>query len=160
MTEHEHCPTYTSDLFRPDTFAEVCAWVVEKARDAGIEAIAGSGHSGLPVAAVVAHTMAIPLLAVRQRNLATNDNVHEVNGILPRLGRVRYGIVDDFIASGATIERITQEISAQWPYAEPTHIFCWWLGRSGTGRVNGIPVRLVHLIDDVTVVSRRPDLPF
>lgn len=156
MRTHAYCPSYTSELWHPITFAEVCAWVIEKAREADVEALAASGHSGLPVAAVAAHALGINLIAVRQPKCDTNDYVHEVNGILALDRPVRYGIVDDFIESGNTIERIITQITREWPKSALTHVFCWWQGHSS----NAIPPRLVSIAEDVTVVTRDRSLPF
>lgn len=162
---HTHCPSYATDLYQPGTFKAVCDWTVDKARRAGIQAIAASGHSGLPVAAVVAHVLNIPLLAVRQPTRETHDSgAGLVNGSLPA-GALEYGIVDDFISSGTTIKRIADEVYGQWPLARATHIFCWWMGRTGKGRSNAMPASMAmhNNLEDVLIISRLPtdhDLPF
>ncbi len=158
MSIHTCVPEYTSAIFHPPSFRTVCRWVVAEARRTKIEAIAGSGHSGLPVAAVVAHELNIPLLAVRQRRTDAHDD-RRVNGILPRDGNgadVRYGIVDDFIASGETVERIVMAIAAEWPKAVPFYLFMW-----SPNHGHDLTDRILRVAPEITLVRRRDEtLPF
>jgi orotate phosphoribosyltransferase-like protein len=154
-----HCPDYTAAIFDPARFTETAAWVMQMAQETKIDAIAGMGHSGLPLAAVVAHALSIPLLAVRQRQLFTHDDGRQVNGILPTNQRVIYGIVDDFIASGSSVERVINEIRNIWPNAYAEHIFCW---SSEHGRSQGITQRIYGAAPDITLhraPGKREELP-
>lgn len=122
MSTTVHCPSYTAPLFDPIRFEGICAWAVRKTRESMAQAIAASGHSGLPVASVVAHELHIPLVAVRQ-DVNTHDS-RTVNGILPAQA-TRYAIIDDLLVSGSTAERIVREIAKVFPTARATHLFLW-----------------------------------
>lgn len=163
-TRHHSGPGYTSDLFFPERFRNIVGWTVRQMRRIGAEAIAGSGHSGLIVAAAAAYETNLPLIAVRQRGCEYHHS-SEVNGNLPTDHRVRFAIVDDLIASGATVERILMEMDREFgakSYApvdfQCTHILTW-----NYDNPSSIPTRLYERWPDLVLVQRTredDDLPF
>jgi adenine/guanine phosphoribosyltransferase-like PRPP-binding protein len=77
----------------------------------GFDTIAFSGMSGAAMAFLLSHWMSVPLLCVRKRG----DGSHYVNQTGKILeGNVvdvrKYLIVDDFIASGRTVQNIIDAI--------------------------------------------------
>jgi adenine/guanine phosphoribosyltransferase-like PRPP-binding protein len=85
----------------------------------GFDTIAFTGMSGAAMAFLLSHWMNVPLLCVRKKN----DNSHYVTQTSRILeGNVhdvrKYLIVDDFIASGHTIQYVIDSIKTSNTYAE------------------------------------------
>lgn len=81
----------------------------------GFDTIAFTGMSGAAMAFMLSHWMDVPLLCVRKRS----DSSHYVNSFPPRylegnaLDARKYLIVDDFIASGASVKYMIDTIKEQ-----------------------------------------------
>lgn len=112
-------PAHTAEIFDPTTFATVVDWIVEQVKIGGYEALAGSGHSGLIPAAAACYKLGIPLLAVRKDDERPKGDSSRVNGILPHRP-LRYALVDDFVASGETVNRVWQSVGQAFPNATLT----------------------------------------
>lgn len=142
-----HCaPSYTAALFDAARRQKVIDWLAAKLREVGAEAVAASGHSGLIPAAIVAHQLGLPLLAVRQLGTDTHD-VAMVNGIVPHHVR-RFVVIDDGIASGKTVVRCIEKVREEFgAHMECTHILCWCAVFGGSRITNGI----YHLAPDVVL---------
>ena len=85
----------------------------------GFDTIAFTGMSGAAMAFLLSHWMDVPLLCVRKKT----DSSHFVNSFPPRYleGHTevrKYLIVDDFIASGATMQYMIDTINEQNSRAE------------------------------------------
>lgn len=118
-TEEERqvvAPEHTREIFDPTLFATVVEWVIAEVKAAGYEAVAGSGHSGLPLVGAVAYRLGIPMIAVRKDDERPKGDRYYVNGILPHRP-LRYAIIDDFICSGETIGRIDSKVAHSFPQA-------------------------------------------
>lgn len=109
-------PSHTTEVFNPSTFPHLVDWIVAEAKAAGYEALAGSGHSGLLPMAAAAYQMNVPMIAVRKYDERPKGDGNKVNGVVPHRP-IRYAIVDDFIASGETVERILHEVQLAFPQA-------------------------------------------
>ena len=77
---------------------------------AHIEAIAVTVLSGLTFGCAVSLLTGIPLIALRKTDYSHSSFTVEYDSSLKRCG---YCIVDDLIASGATIERIIETLKAE-----------------------------------------------
>lgn len=88
---------------RRKAVADTCRRVLDLP---AFDAIAFTGLSGSVVAGAVALTMDKYLYCVRKKNESKHSD-HEVEG--PSTG-LRYIIIDDFISSGATVQRIMEMV--------------------------------------------------
>jgi len=120
------CPSYTRDVFSPETFPGIVEWAAAQiaAQQPKIGAVAGSGHSGVLVAAVVGYKLRLPVIAVRKHEEDTGyHSMESVNAILQ--GTERYAIVDDLIASGTTMRRIAGWVEQYFPKAIPALVLLY-----------------------------------
>lgn len=108
------CPDHTHSAFQPKVLRLIVEWVSTKARQAGADAIAACGHSGLLVAGAVSHETGLNVIAVRKpgdtaiadsEKLNTYDNEYETK-------YDKYVIVDDLISSGSTVLNIIHKVAA------------------------------------------------
>lgn len=74
------------------------------------DAIAFTGSSGAGFAYPLSYLMKVPLICVRKK-----ENSHYRNKIEGSISAKRYVIVDDFIFSGSTIEKIIKTIDKEVP---------------------------------------------
>lgn len=103
-------PAHYRSMFDIGHFQQVCAWaknVLNTFPD--IQAVAGCGHSGLPLASVLSHDLSLHLIAVRRKlDYPTGDKrIVHTNSPMPFS---EYLIVDDLIDSGKTILHMIQQI--------------------------------------------------
>lgn len=117
VPRQEVVPSHTHDIFDPSQFAHVVNWTVDTVKAGGYEAIAGSGHSGLPLIGAVAYRLGIPMIAVRKSDERPKGDTSRVNGVLPHRS-LRYAIVDDIICSGETILRVEANVAHVFPQAK------------------------------------------
>lgn len=82
----------------------------DNANGAHIEAIAVTGLSGLTFGCAVSLLTGIPLVALRKTDYSHSSYTIEYDNSVEGRG---YCIVDDLIASGATIERIIETLKAE-----------------------------------------------
>jgi adenine/guanine phosphoribosyltransferase-like PRPP-binding protein len=126
------CPSYTRDVFSPETFPGIVDWVAAQvaagpsipgARRYG--AIAGSGHSGVLVAAAVGYKLRLPVIAVRkvEEDGGFSHDGSDLNACL--CGDESYVIVDDLISSGSTIQRIVRFMAKTFPKAVPSLVLLY-----------------------------------
>jgi adenine/guanine phosphoribosyltransferase-like PRPP-binding protein len=112
-------PGHTADLFKsPQSFRAVVEWVADKVRAGDYEAIAGSGNSGLLVIGAVAALVGVHIIAVRKMDDHPKGDSRMLNCSLPASRSLRYAFVDDFIASGETIQRVHNAVAQYYPKAE------------------------------------------
>lgn len=105
---------YLSCVYRVDKFQETVENTIRAAermmRRYPFEAIAFTGTSGAALAYILSHWLKVPLICVRK----TAEGSHFPSWFGNLEGHVEaktYMIVDDFISSGATIDRIRDEIA-------------------------------------------------
>jgi adenine/guanine phosphoribosyltransferase-like PRPP-binding protein len=103
-------------VFDPSTFPLIVDWIVSIVQEEKYEALAGSGHSGLLPMAAACYRLGLPMLAVRKYDERPKGSTGRVNGVLPHRP-IRYALVDDFVASGETVERVDNEMSKAFPQA-------------------------------------------
>lgn len=105
-------PDHTSDLFHPKSFYDLAKRCAKKLTAINkvypFEAIAGTGHSSLPMLGAISFILGVPLIAVRKSgDIAHDDSV--VNGFVACSS---YVFVDDLIDSGTTLMRVKNRIEA------------------------------------------------
>ncbi len=74
----------------------------------GFDAIACCGSSGMMAAAVLSVALGVPVIYVRKANEKSHGSSVEANSVGQSISR--YLIVDDFVASGNTLDRIVSGI--------------------------------------------------
>lgn len=105
-------PPHTRRVFNPQNFCELvdrCVAKVEAimAKHPEIQALAGCGHSGLPLLGALCSRLKLPMIVVRKEMDTKNDD-YLVNGALDVKG---YLFVDDLISSGKTVSHVKREIA-------------------------------------------------
>lgn len=111
-------PGHTEEIFSgPNGFHDVVNFVVREAKRGDYDALAGSGFSGLLVVGAACYKLGIPVIAVRKYDDHPKGDSGMVNGAVPEDGHPRVALVDDFVASGETVERTRRSILDQWPHA-------------------------------------------
>lgn len=107
--------SYLQHVFNPNLFQRTVDKTIKEAerlkKETKFDTIAFSGISGSAMAFLLSHWLDVPLLCVRK--LGENSHYHKMtNKVLE--GNVqdmqRYLIVDDFVASGATVLHIVNSI--------------------------------------------------
>ncbi len=73
------------------------------------DAIAFQGSSGSAIAFPLSYKLKVPIIYIRKPDESTHG--HRLEGNIPRGGVSTYVIVDDLIASGATVARIYASIA-------------------------------------------------
>lgn len=111
--------SYLQHVFDPARFAKSVDKTLSAAerlkKCLGFDTIAFTGMSGAAMAFLLSHWMGVPLLCVRKKT----DSSHYVNSFPPRYleGNVvevrKYLIIDDFIASGASVRYMIDTIKEQ-----------------------------------------------
>ena len=100
--------------------------------------IACTGISGITLGTLVAHQTKRELIVVRKGE--STHSMFKVEGYTPE----QYVIVDDFMDSGHTIRRITQEMRTRHIYAEPKPSECvgviLYNGTRNDSRVDSIEI--------------------
>ena len=102
---------YDPRLFK-STVTKVVAAVKAMRKKTPIDAIAFRGSSGAALAFIVGHKLGLSLLHVRKESSHTCDLVEG------NLAAKKVLIIDDFIATGATINKIVVDLRASLPKAK------------------------------------------
>lgn len=115
--------SYMNAIFYPDRFNMTVDKTVKAAEllraEHGFDTIAFSGVSGSAMGFLLGHWLNLPLLCVRKRKDGSHFQGFEDDKVLEgNLETRRYLIVDDFIASGKTVNYIIDSISNQIPRAK------------------------------------------
>lgn len=113
---------YLGDVFHRDQFQGMVKRAIEKAHqimiDHPFEAIAFTGTSGSAIAYILGYTLDVPLICIRKDTEKAHykswDSQSEQR-FEGYAGARTYLIVDDFISSGKTVERIMQAIYDKCP---------------------------------------------
>lgn len=105
-------------FINPKLAKRTVAGCVKQLKDLEFDAIAFRGLSGALIAPTVAMRMGKTLIAVRKGEKSHSSNMVEGD----RAAR-RYVIIDDFIASGATVEAILDGVHKWAPKAECIGVF-------------------------------------
>lgn len=126
-------PSHTESVFKQEEFPGIVEWVVEIMRARQMEAIAGSGHSGLIVAGAVAYVLRVPVIAVRKRGDPTKGDSLRINAVVPHKP-FTYGLVDDFVCSGETVARVYDEVRGAFPQARMSDLMLYRIHGDGSGR--------------------------
>jgi len=108
---------YLGEVFHRDLFQAMVKRAIDRAHkimmDHPFEAIAFTGTSGSAIAYILGHTLDVPLMCIRKVSEDShykfwdNESQRSFEGYM---GAKSYIIVDDFISSGKTAERIMQVI--------------------------------------------------
>jgi adenine/guanine phosphoribosyltransferase-like PRPP-binding protein len=132
---------YLASVYHLDRFQETVDRTIHAAERMmklhPFDAIAFTGTSGAALAFILSHWMNVPLICVRK----TNDGSHYPGymGLLEGFtGTKRYMIVDDFISSGRTIDKIRDEIAKKLPQAQCIGIVLY--ARSNDSDYRSLPV--------------------
>jgi hypothetical protein len=117
VARHLVSPDHTRYNFDPVLFKQLVDRSVDKIfkilkLHPDIGAFAACGHSGLMLMGALSYVTSIPQICVRKSHDTNNDR--SVGGGLVNgwLGCGKYMIIDDFICSGMTVERIVMNIDA------------------------------------------------
>lgn len=131
---------YLASVYNVEQFQETVENTIRTAermmRRYPFEAIAFTGTSGAALAYILSHWMKVPLICVRK----TTDGSHYPYYMGNLEGYIKaqtYMIVDDFISSGSTIDKIRDEI-AKKSAAKCVGIVLY--ARRGDSDHRGIPV--------------------
>jgi adenine/guanine phosphoribosyltransferase-like PRPP-binding protein len=112
---------YLGEVFNSDLFQSMVERAIRQARilkqELGFEAIAFTGTSGSAIAYILGYTLDVPLICIRKEGENTHyrtwDERHKhIEGYV---GAKSYLIVDDFISSGKTVDRIMNVIEDNCP---------------------------------------------
>jgi len=127
---------YLRRVFETDTFIDLVNHAATRLKEFGaktpFDAIAFTGVSGAALAFPLSVALRKPLLCVRKGNESTHSPLRVEGDFSART----YIIVDDFIFSGATVNRITRMIGEEILGATPVGIYlyrdhggdsCWTL---------------------------------
>lgn len=107
-------PSHTKEVFDPDQFQLLVKKTVEKVQTLRtahpeIEALAACGHSGTLLMGAVSYLLGMPQIAVRK----TADTYHDHRMVNGWMGCKGYLIIDDLVASGATVDKIVGQIEKE-----------------------------------------------
>jgi orotate phosphoribosyltransferase len=107
------CPNHIQTGLTVDQFARQVQEARRVLRAHQVDAIAATGHSGLPLAGAIALATRLPIIAVRRPEHAGAFSFHNrPPDYVQRIGQVwlNYAIVDDLVDTGGTICHIIQEV--------------------------------------------------
>ena len=118
---------YRVDYLRPVVDAELRGRAIDKAlpvlRKRKFDAIAVRGMSGATIGAILADRLDKDLYLVRKGNeVESSHSSYKVEG--PD-GPIDYIIVDDFVATGATIEAVLLDMTKYFPHAKCVGLYLW-----------------------------------
>lgn len=128
-------PSHTKRVFGPNDFRELVDLSAKKLaaihKSFPFVALAGIGHSGVPLMAALSYKIGVPMIAVRRKSNETqHDYTGEWNGYY---SGGPYLVVDDLISSGATLRRIISAIDKlKDSYSQPPSLLGCLLYRDGT----------------------------
>lgn len=149
---------YLSDVFHRDRYQGMVKRAIKKATeimmDHPFEAIAFTGTSGSAIGYVLGYALDVPLICIRKDTEKAhykswdNDREKRFEGYA---GARTFLIVDDFISSGATVERLLRDIhdrlddcrcAAMLMYQQSERKKTWLVKNEEIARKyrNGIPV--------------------
>lgn len=148
----EICSSYLGVVFDIDRFQKLVPIVVQKAKDImqkhPFDAIAFTGVSGAAIAFILSYELKIPLICVRRdKNDGHHAKVSQM--ILPypsvlegALDAKKYLIVDDFISTGITINRILESINDLFDHGDCVAILLYSVSKDGKsmGWFDNIPI--------------------
>lgn len=138
-------PAHTEELWKPSALRDLIEWLLKVVREENIEALAATGHSGLVPASIVAFTLGLPLVAVRKESERPQSGLSgRINGALPHRP-LRYGIIDDLIASGTTVANILDHCAYAFPLAHCDVVFLY---RSYVGEISNMTLASRDCIGD------------
>lgn len=113
-------PSHTKRVFDPATQPAVVRWARKLTKELQADAIVACGHSGLIVAAIVGHSLRIPVFAVRKRSeVPVAGSSKRVSGVAPHGKAQRWVWIDDFMASGGTFRRSVEDCWKEGLLATP-----------------------------------------
>lgn len=114
--------TYLKTLFAPELLKNAVHNTLvlgeQLKMELGFDTIVCSGTSGLAMGFILAHALGLPVLCVRKKNDGSHYSTYQPSSLEGYLGVNRYLIVDDFIATGATVNYIIRSIEEELPQAE------------------------------------------
>lgn len=143
--------SYLGVVFDIDRFQKLVPIVVQKAKDImqkhPFDAIAFTGVSGAALAFILSYELKIPLICVRRDR---NDGHHAKNSQMMvsyptllegALDAKKYLIVDDFISTGATTNRIIESINDFFNHGDCVAILLYSIVKHvPMGLFNDVPV--------------------
>lgn len=104
---HNHDSQYFPAVVHADKRRTAVEWMVERLKHVRFDAVAVTGVSGISMGAIVAYEMNKSLVVVRKEK-EESHSYYKIEGPL----EASYVIVDDLVASGATIKRIVEQLAA------------------------------------------------
>jgi hypothetical protein len=97
-------PSYERAAFEPARLQKVAAWAAAQVRIVKLDAIVVIGHSGLVMGGAVSLLSGVPVFAVRKKGEESlSHDGALVNGVAPFGAVQRWGFLDDFVSSGASL---------------------------------------------------------
>jgi adenine/guanine phosphoribosyltransferase-like PRPP-binding protein len=105
--------SYLTRVYNADQYQEMIPLAMKSVQEFSkkhkFDAIAFKGSSGAAIAYPLSYLLNLPLIHVRGNN-KTNHYIHPIEGLI---STKKYIIVDDFIASGDTMQEIINTISTE-----------------------------------------------
>jgi adenine/guanine phosphoribosyltransferase-like PRPP-binding protein len=139
---------YSKKLFAK-TIKKTITLVKQLQKQHKFTAIAFSGSSGAALAFPVAYATGLSLIHARKRDSShwVEDNSRCKGGIVEgTLGAKKYIIIDDFISSGTTVDRILRDVNAAYKYRGFAYVpkcvaIVVYSTGSGRSTFQGVPVK-------------------
>jgi adenine/guanine phosphoribosyltransferase-like PRPP-binding protein len=135
--------SYLEKVYYPNEFAKLIkkmtAEIKTFKKKNQFDAIAFRGTSGAAVAYPLSISLKIPLICVRK------DSSHSYLKVEGCIGALKYIIVDDFIESGKTMNKIINSIKKANKKAVPIQIFLYGsLGFASQKHWENIPIKRIR----------------
>lgn len=114
--------SYLQSIFEIDLFSStvnttvIAAEAIKKKHN--FDTIAFSGMSGAMMAPILSHWLNVPMLCIRKFDDVSHYTLGHLSPLEGHIDTRRYMIVDDFISTGNTINRIITSISRETPSAQ------------------------------------------
>lgn len=116
-------------LFDPEDLTSVCNNIANEINHdkllMSIDAIAITGISGAVLGGAISFLTGIPLIVIRKDDKTHSGYDVEYSDELNRLNTLHYIIIDDLIATGATIQKIQEKINKRIGVNELVKIYLY-----------------------------------
>ncbi len=126
------CAGHLNHLIPPERLQQTVKLALAVLNTYEYDTLAFSGLSGLILGPILCYLTSKEMIAVRKEN----DNTHSFQSVEGYKHASRYIIIDDFICTGATVQRIVKHVSKFAPQAECLGVLeCFYLEeRAEAGR--------------------------
>lgn len=143
---------YLKTIFEPAIFQATVKKTIEHARllqkEVEFDTIAFSGVSGAGMGFILGHALNLPVLVMRRDGDGSHYRQYRATPLEGNFGVRRYLVVDDFIASGDTVNRLIKTINAECPLADCAAILTYAdsddVGRTHTHPQTGMGIRVIN----------------